>query len=72
MLLRISRFPIPIMLVALLAVTACGGSDESTGWDLLPSSDESAGHPGAPGAPGVPGEVGWGRQQHRSSSGSGP
>ena len=42
MLLRISRFPIPIMLVALLAVTACGGSDESTGWDLLPSSDESA------------------------------
>ena len=55
MLLRISRFPIPIMLVALLAVTACGGSDESTGWDLLRSSDESAGHPGAPGAPGVPG-----------------
>ena len=32
MLLRISRFAIPIMLVALLAVTACGGSDESTGW----------------------------------------
>ena len=55
MLLRISRFPIPIMLVALLAVTACGGSDESTGWDLLRSSDESAGHLGAPGAPGVPG-----------------
>ena len=52
MLLRISRFPIPIMLVALLAVTACGGSDESTRWDLLPSSDESAGHPGAPGVPG--------------------
>ena len=52
MLLRISRFPIPIMLVALLAVTACGGSDESTGWDLLRSSDESAGHPGAPGMPG--------------------
>ena len=46
MLLRISRFPIPIMLVALLAVTACGGSDDS------------AGHPdatGMPGAPGVPG-----------------
>ena len=52
MLLRISRFPIPIMLVALLAVTACGGSDESTGWDLLRSGgDDSAGHPGAPGAP---------------------
>ena len=60
MLLRISRFPIPIMLVALLAVTACGGSDESTGWDLLPSSDESAGHPGAPGVPGAPGELGAG------------
>ena len=58
MLLRISRFPIPIMLVALLAVTACGGSAESTGWDLLPSSDESAGHPGAPGVPGAPGELG--------------
>ena len=42
MLLRISRFPIPIMLVALLAVTACS------------SSDESAGHPGAPGVPGAP------------------
>ena len=42
MLLRISRFPIPIMLVALLAVTACS------------SSDESAGHPGAPGMPGAP------------------
>ncbi len=55
MLLRISRFAIPIMLVALLAVTACGGSDESEGWDLLRSSDESAGHLGAPGAPGVPG-----------------
>ena len=41
MLLRISRFPIPIMLVALLAVTACG------------SSDESEGHPGAPGMPGA-------------------
>ena len=54
MLLRISRFPIPIMLVALLAVTACGGSDESTGWDLLRSSDESAGHLGAPGVPGAP------------------
>ena len=58
MLLRISRFPIPIMLVALLAVTACGGSDESTGWDLLRSSDESAGHPGAPGMPGPPGVPG--------------
>ena len=58
MLLRISRFPIPIMLVALLAVTACGGSAESTGWDLLPSSDESARHPGAPGVPGAPGELG--------------
>ena len=58
MLLRISRFPIPIMLVALLAVTACGGSDESTRWDLLPSSDESAGHPGAPGMPGPPGVPG--------------
>ena len=58
MLLRISRFPIPIMLVALLAVTACGGLDESTGWDLLPSSDESAGHPGVPGVPGVPGDAG--------------
>ena len=46
MLLRISRFPIPIMLVALLAVTACGGSDES------------AGHPGAPGMPGAPGVPG--------------
>ena len=54
MLLRISRFPIPIMLVALLAVTACGGSDESTGWDLLRSSDESAGYLGAPGVPGAP------------------
>ena len=54
MLLRISRFPIPIMLVALLAVTACGGSDESTRWDLLPSSDESAGHPGVPGDAGAP------------------
>ena len=54
MLLRISRFAIPIMLVALLAVTACGGSDESTGWDLLRSSDESAGHPGVPGVPGAP------------------
>ena len=46
MLLRISRFPIPIMLVALLAVTACGGSEES------------AGHPGAPGMPGAPGVPG--------------
>ena len=46
MLLRISRFPIPIMLVALLAVTACS------------SSDESAGHPGAPGMPGAPGVPG--------------
>ena len=54
MLLRISRFPIPIMLVALLAVTACGGSAESTRWDLLPSSDESAGHPGVPGDAGAP------------------
>ena len=58
MLLRISRFSIPIMLVALLAVTACGGSAESSGWDLLRSSDESAGHPGAPGAPGMPGAPG--------------
>ena len=58
MLLRISRFPIPIMLVALLAVTACGGSDESTGMDLLRSSDEFAGHPGAPGMPGAPGVPG--------------
>ena len=58
MLLRISRFPIPIMLVALLAVTACGGSDESTGLDLFRSSDESAGHPGAPGMPGAPGVPG--------------
>ena len=52
------RLLVPIMLVALLAVTACGGSDDSTGWDLLRSSDESAGHPGAqgvPGASGVPG-----------------
>ena len=46
MLLRISRFPIPIMLVALLAVTACGGSDDETG------------HPGAPGMPGAPGVPG--------------
>ena len=58
MFLRISRFPIPIVLVALLAVTACGGSDESTGWDLLRSSDEFAGHPGAPGMPGAPGVPG--------------
>ena len=57
MLLRISRFPIPIMLFALLAVPACGGSDESTG------SDESAGHPGVPADAGVP---------RSSSSGSGP
>ena len=63
MLLRISRFPIPIMLVALLAVTACGGSDESTGWDLLRSSDESAGHLGAPGVAGGR-QVCRGRQQH--------
>ena len=55
MLLRISRFLIPVMLVALLAVTACGGSDESAGWDLLRGdSDESAGNPGLPGAPGAP------------------
>ena len=55
MILRISRFLIPVMLVALLAVTACGGSDESAGWDLLRGdSDESAGNPGLPGAPGAP------------------
>ena len=62
MLLRISRFPIPIMLVALLAVTACGGSDEDgggsdedAGWDLLRYADDpSVGHPGAPGAPAAP------------------
>ena len=52
MLSNMSRLLVPIMLVALLAVTACGGSEESEGWDLLRSGgDDSAGHPGAPGAP---------------------
>ena len=52
MLSNVSRLLVPIMLVALLAVTACGGSEESEGWDLLRSGgDDSAGHPGAPGAP---------------------
>ncbi len=46
MLSNMSRLLVPIMLVALLAVTACGGSDES------------AGHPGAPGMPGAPGVPG--------------
>ena len=50
-----SRLLVPIMLVALLAVTACGGSDESTGWDLVRSADDpSVGHLGAPGAAGAP------------------
>ena len=52
MLSNMSRLLVPIMLVALLAVTACGGSEESEEWDLLRSGgDDSAGHPGAPGAP---------------------
>ena len=52
MLSNMSRLLVPIMLVALLAVTACGGSEESEGWVLLRSGgDDSAGHPGAPGAP---------------------
>ena len=55
MLSNMSRLLVPIMLVALLAVTACGGSDESAGWDLFRSADEpSVGHPGAPGAPAAP------------------
>ena len=53
MLLRISRFPIPIMLVALLAVTACGGSDESTvpAAAAAPAPAAPAGAAGAPAAP---------------------
>ena len=55
MLSNMSRLLVPIMLVALLAVTACGGSDESAGWALLRSADDpSVGHPGAPGAPAAP------------------
>ena len=47
MVLNMSRFLIPIMLVAQLALIACGGSDESAGQPDL-------GYPDLPGAPAAP------------------
>ena len=50
MVLNMSRFLIPIMLVAQLALIACGGSDESDAYPDLGYSDL----PGAPAAPMAP------------------
>ena len=55
MLLRMNRLLVPTLLVALLVVTGCGGSDNaelSLFSDSRLSGDESVPPPGAPGSPG--------------------